>query len=171
MFMVRLALAALSVGNWGIYGPAMELLEATPRDPGSEEYIDSEKYEIKRWNLDAPESLAPFIRQLNTIRREEVALARNRRPIPQAIDDPHLLAWTRFDAASGSRVLVVVNLEAAEARSGLLTFDPDTIGLDGVEQVIAHDLLTGATHAWDLAGITIECTPDEPVRVFRLVPA
>jgi starch synthase (maltosyl-transferring) len=171
MFMVRLALAALSVGNWGIYGPAMELLEATPREPGSEEYLDSEKYEIKRWNLDAPESLADFIRCLNTIRREEVALARNRRPIPQPIADSHLLAWTRFDVASGSRVLVVVNLEAAEARSGLLTFDPDTIGLDGVEQVIAHDLLTGATHAWDLAGITIECTPDEPVRVFRLVPA
>ena len=171
MFMVRLALAALSVGNWGIYGPAMELLEATPREPGSEEYLDSEKYEIKRWNLDAPESLAPFIRQLNTIRREEVALARNRRPIPQPIDAPHLLAWTRFDAASGSRVLVVVNLEAAEARSGLLELEPDTVGLDGVEQLIAHDLLTGATHAWDLTGITIECTPDEPVRVFRLVPA
>jgi starch synthase (maltosyl-transferring) len=171
MFMVRLALAALSVGNWGIYGPAMELLEATPREPGSEEYLDSEKYEIKRWNLDAPESLAPFIRQLNTIRREEVALARNRRPIPQPIDAPHLLAWTRFDAASGSRVLVVVNLEAAKACSGLLELEPDTVGLDGVEQLIAHDLLTGATHAWDLTGITIECTPDEPVRVFRLVPA
>ncbi|NBX30407.1 alpha-1,4-glucan--maltose-1-phosphate maltosyltransferase, partial [bacterium] len=171
MFLVRLALAALSVGNWGIYGPAMELLEATPREPGSEEYLDSEKYEIKRWNLDAPESLAPFIRQLNTIRREEVALARNRRPIPQPIDDPHLLAWTRFDAASGSRVLVVVSLEPAESRSGQLTLEPGDVGLEGVEAVIAHDLLTGSTHAWDLTAVTIECTPDEPVRVFRLVPA
>ena len=168
---MRLALAALSVGNWGIYGPAMELLEATPREPGSEEYLDSEKYEIKRWNLDAPESLAPFIRQLNTIRREEVALARNRRPIPQPIDDPHLLAWTRFDAASGSRVLVVVSLEPAESRSGQLTLEPGDVGLEGVEAVIAHDLLTGSTHAWDLTAVTIECTPDEPVRVFRLVPA
>jgi len=171
MFMVRLALAALSVGNWGIYGPAMELLEATPREPGSEEYLDSEKYEIKRWDLDAPESLAPFIRELNRIRREELALARNRRPIPQPIDDPHLLAWTRFDATSGSRVLVVVNLEAATVRSGLLEVKPTDLGLEGVEAVIAHDLLASSTHAWDLTAITIECTPDEPVRVFRLVPA
>jgi starch synthase (maltosyl-transferring) len=170
MFAVRLALAALSVGNWGIYGPAMELLEATPREPGSEEYLDSEKYEIKRWNLDAPESLAPFIRRLNDIRREEVALARNRPPQIQPIDDPCLLAWSRFDAASGSRVLVVVNLQPREARSGRISLDRATVGLEGRETALAHDLLSGSVHAWHLDAITVECTPEEPVCVFRLVP-
>ena len=100
-----------------------------------------------------------------------MALARNRRPIPQPIDDAHLLAWTRFDATSGSRVLVVGNLQPAESRSGLLELEPTDLGLEGFEAVIAHDLLAGSTHAWDLTAITIECTPDEPVRVFRLVPA
>lgn len=170
MFQVRLALAALTVGNWGMYGPAMELLEARPREPGSEEYLDSEKYELKAWNLAAPDSLAPFVRRLNEIRRAEPALARNRPPAIQPIDDPHLIAWSRTDAASGSRVLVVVNLEPGAPRSGRLEFDLRALALEGVETVTAHDLLDGGTHAWSLDAVAVECTPEEPVRVFRLVP-
>ena len=172
MFLVRLALAALSVGNWGIYGPALELMEATPREPGSEEYLDSEKYEIKCWEIDAPESLAPFIARLNELRRVEPALARDRPPIMQEIDDPHLIAWSRHDPQSGNTVLVVVNLRPREDRAGRLTLDPQAVGLVGHEHVLARDLLDeathGSTHAWDLAGVTIECTPDRPVRVYRL---
>ncbi len=170
MFKVRLALAALTVGNWGMYGPAMELLESRPREPGSEEYLDSEKYEVKRWNLDAPESLAPFVRRLNEIRRAETALARARPPRIQPIDDPHLLAWSRFDPASGSRVLVVVNLRPDEVRSGRLEFDRAALGLEGTETAMAHELLDGAVHAWHLSAVAVECAPEAPVRVFRIVP-
>jgi starch synthase (maltosyl-transferring) len=170
MFLVRLALAALSVGNWGIYGPAMELLEATPRDPGSEEYLDSEKYEIKRWDLDDPASLAPFIARLNEIRRAEPALARVRPPLPQPIDDDQLLAWCRYDPATGSRVLVVVNLEPATPLSGTLALDRAALGLEDADAVTAHDLLGAGEHAWSPDAITIECTPEQPVRVFRLSP-
>jgi starch synthase (maltosyl-transferring) len=169
MFVARLALAALSVGNWGIYGPAMELLEAAAREPGSEEYLDSEKYEIRRWNLDAPESLAPFIRRLNDIRRGEPAMHRDRPPLIQPLDDPHLLAWCRFDPPTGNRVLVVVNMRPRETRSGPLALDLEPLGLAGCESVMAHDLLDGAVHAWHLGAVTIECTPDRPVHVFRLV--
>ncbi len=168
MFLVRLALAALSVGNWGIYGPAMELLEAAPREPGSEEYLDSEKYEIRRWNLEAPESLAPFIGRLNQLRRSEPALHRDRPPLIQEIDDEHLLAWCKYDAQTGNRVLVVVNLRPRETRTGRLTLDKAALGLDGVEAAMAHDLLDDAVHAWDLDAVTIECTPEQPVRAFRL---
>jgi starch synthase (maltosyl-transferring) len=183
MFLVRLALAALSVGNWGIYGPALELMAATPREPGSEEYLDSEKYEIKCWDLDAPESLAPFIARLNELRRAEPALARDRPPLVQEIDDPYLLAWSRHDSQTGNAVLVVVNLRPREDRAGRLSLDPASLGLAGHGRVLAHDLLDesphtsaqaatqAATHAWDLGGVTIECTPDRPVRVFRLVAA
>ena len=169
MFLVRLALAALSAGNWGIYGPAMELLEATPREPGSEEYLDSEKYEIKRWNLDAPESLAPFIRRLNELRRTEPALQRDRQPLVQELDDPHLLAWVRYDDVSANRVLVVVNMRPGEARSGPLRLDAADLGLEGRDAILAHDLLGDAVHAWHLEAVTVECTPERPVLVYRLV--
>jgi len=168
---VRLTLAALSVGNWGIYGPAMELLESTPREPGSEEYLDSEKYEVKAWNLDAPESLAPFIRRLNEIRRTEPALQRARPPLVQEIDDEHLLAWCRHDPATGNIVLVVVNMEPTETRRGRLVLDGAGLGLGTAAAVAAHDLLTGADDAWPIDAITIECSPEHPVQVYRLAGA
>jgi starch synthase (maltosyl-transferring) len=168
MFEVRLTLAALSVGNWGIYGPAMELLEATPRDPGGEEYLDSEKYEIKQWDLDAAHSLAPFIRRLNEIRRGEPAMHRVRPPLIQEIDDPALLAWCKYDPVSGSRVLVVVNLEPAEPRSGGLALDREALGLEEADTIHAHDLLTGDDLEWTLDDITIACSPEHPVQVYRL---
>jgi starch synthase (maltosyl-transferring) len=171
MFMVRAALAALTVGSWGIYGPAFELLAATPREPGSEEYFDSEKYEIRAWDLDAADSLAPFVTRLNELRHREGALVRNRPPVIQPIDDPHLLAWSRHDPASGNRIVVVVNLEPGTPRAARLELDAATLGLEGIDGVTAHDLLAGTVHAWHLAGVSVECTPDAPVRVFRLVPA
>jgi len=168
MFEVRLTLAALSVGNWGIYGPAMELLEHAPIKPGSEEYLASEKYEIKAWNFDAPESLAPFVRRLNQIRRSEPAIARVRPPLIQPIDDDHLLAWCRHDPATMNTVLVVVNMEPAAARSGRLVLDARALGLGTAATVAVHDLLTGADAVWPLDAITIECTPEHPVQIYRL---
>ncbi len=73
-FMVRLALAATLGANYGIYGPAFELCENAARSPGSEEYLDSEKYEIKHRDLDSPWSLKDFIARVNMIRRENTAL-------------------------------------------------------------------------------------------------
>lgn len=171
MFEVRLTLAALSVGNWGIYGPAMELLESAPREPGSEEYLDSEKYEIKRWDLESPESLAPFVRRLNEIRRSEPALHRVRPPLIQPIDDPHLLAWCRHDAASGNTVLVVVSLRPEETRTGRLELDLELLRLDAATTLLAHDLLAGGDAVWPSDGIRISCSPEHPVQVYRLSAA
>ena len=183
MFQVRLALASLSTGNWGIYGPAMELLEATPREPGSEEYLDSEKYEVKRWDMAAPESLAPFIARLNQIRRSEPACHLDRPPVFQHIDSEHLLAWSRYDSISGNRVVVVVNLEPNTSHSGTLILDSALLGLNGIAEVCAHDLLNDRSameapadptvdnamqYAWQLDSIPIHCTPEKPVLVFRL---
>ena len=171
MFLVRLTLAALSVGNWGIYGPAMELMAATPREPGSEEYLDSEKYEIKTWDLEVPESLAPFIRRLNELRRAEPAVARNRPPVVQPVDEAELLAWSRYDEPSGNRLLVVVSMQPATARVGRLDFDLAALGLADCEQATACDLLDGgAAHLWHLPAVSVECTPERPVRVFRIEP-
>ena len=169
MFEVRLALAALSVGTWGIYGPAMELLEAKPVKPGSEEYLDSEKYQLRHRDLDAPGSLAPFIARLNQIRRDEPALVLNRPPLVQRIDDDHLLAWVRHDACSASTILVIVNLEPNRSRAGLLHLDFAPLGLDPGEAIVAHDLLEPLVHRWPAGQAPrIICTPDKPLHVLRL---
>jgi starch synthase (maltosyl-transferring) len=172
MFLVRLALAALSVGNWGIYGPAMELLEAEPREPDSEEYLDSEKYQLRHRDLDAADSLAPFIARLNAIRREEPALARCRPPRLQPIDDECLLAWIRHDADSGNIVLVVVNLDPGRPRSGVLELDFVPLGLDPLLPLSALDLLDGGSVSWPAGkGVRLLCTPKRPLHVLRLSTA
>ena len=74
-FIVRAILAATLGANWGVYGPAYELLERTPREPGSEEYLHSEKYELKRWELDRPDSLRDLLGRLNRIRRDAAGAA------------------------------------------------------------------------------------------------
>lgn len=171
MFEVRLALAALSVGTWGIYGPAMELLEATPHRPLSEEYLDSEKYQLRHRDLDAPGSLAPFIARLNQIRRAEPSFVLNRPPLVQTIDDDHLLAWVRHDPASGTTILVIVNLDPNRARAGLLHLDRARLGLERAAAIQVHDLLEPADQRWPV-GFTprIVCTPAQPIHVLRLTP-
>ena len=171
MFMARLTLAALSVGNWGIYGPAMELLEATPREPGSEEYLDSEKYEIRQWNLHQPDSLAPFITALNTIRRTEPALTRVRPPLVQPTDNDQLLAWCRFDAESGNRVVVVVNLQPQQRCRGSVFVNREQLGIDADMPLQAIPLVDGSTASVTSDSLDITCTPARPVAVLRLVKA
>ena len=77
-FAMRLLLAATLGASYGIYGPSFELLDAAPREPGSEEYLDSEKYELKRWDVNSPASLRPLITRINRIRVENAALQTDR---------------------------------------------------------------------------------------------
>ena len=170
MFIVRLGLAALSTGNWGIYGPAMELQEAVPRDPGSEEYLHSEKYEIKQWNLEATNSLAPFISHLNHIRNSEAALRLNTPVVIEAIDEECLLAWSRYDPSSGNHVLVVVNLEPHKTRTGHITLRSEHFGREVPAFFSVTNLLTGKEVTTPFDSFSVTCTQADPVVVLNLVP-
>ena len=97
-FMARLVLAATLSANYGIYGPAFELLEHVPREPGSEEYLDSEKYEIRHWDLDRADSLAAFIARVNAARRDNPALQRDGEPAFFPIDNDELICYAKVDA-------------------------------------------------------------------------
>ena len=117
----------------------MELLVATPREDGSEEYLDSEKYEIKVWARDAAWSLAPFITRLNKIRNDELALSTVRPLQIEAIGNGALLAWSRFDPASGNRIVIVVNLHPDSSQSGILTLNLLLLDLLDTPFVTSHD--------------------------------
>jgi starch synthase (maltosyl-transferring) len=168
MFITRLVLAAMSVGNWGIYGPAFELQEAEPFEAGSEEYLNSEKYEIKSWKLDSPESLAPLIQQINTLRHNEPALATAASPRIEQIDHPQLLAWSKHDHASGNRLVVIVNLQPNEAASGPLTLDLERLGIAPDEAITALDLLGNDSEDWSDGDIRVTLGPDRPAAIYRL---
>lgn len=147
-FIVRLVLAATLAASYGIYGPAYELLVATPREPGSEEYLDSEKYEVRHWNLDAPESIAPIIRRVNEIRRRHPALWSDERLRFHAIDNEHLLAYSKRSADGRDRILVVVNLDPHHLQAGTLELPLADLGLAPERSFEVEDLLDGQTYLW-----------------------
>ncbi|MGH9089253.1 MAG: alpha-amylase family glycosyl hydrolase, partial [Acidimicrobiales bacterium] len=138
-FVARLVLAATLSANYGIYGPAFELQEHVARSPGSEEYAGSEKYTVRHWDLDRPDSLAPLIGRVNEIRRQHAALQRDDTLRFHQVDNDQLIAYSK--TSGDDRVVVVVNLDPFNRQAGWVDVDLGP-GAD------VHDLLTGARYHW-----------------------
>ena len=168
-FMIRLALAATLGASYGIYGPAFELLEDRPREPGSEEYLNSEKYEIKHWQRDNPESLKEFIARINRIRKENPALQSDRSLRFHEVDNEQIVCYTKQSEDLGNVIAVVVNLDPHHVQSGWVTIPAETLKLDPMESYQAHDLLTGARFLWHGEKNYVELDPNTaPAHILRL---
>jgi starch synthase (maltosyl-transferring) len=167
-FIVRLVLAATAAASYGIYGPAYELLEHEPREPGSEEYLHSEKYEIRRWELDRPDSLAPLISRLNAIRKQNRALQSDWSLRFHPIDNPQLLAYSKREGTNV--ILVALNLDFQFAQSGFVELDLPGLNIAPHETFEVHDLLSGGKYTWSGARNYIELNPQQlPAHVFKVV--
>ncbi|MGE0079945.1 MAG: alpha-1,4-glucan--maltose-1-phosphate maltosyltransferase [Thiohalomonadaceae bacterium] len=168
-FMTRLVLAATLSASYGVYGPAFELLEAQPREPGAEEYRNSEKYEIRAWDLERPDSLRDFMARLNRIRRENPALRRNTNLRFHNVDNDRLLAYSKSTEDGDNVILVVVNLDPDYAQSGWLTLPIERFGVDRHHSYQVHDLLTGARYLWQGERNFVRLDPRHtPAAIFRL---
>jgi starch synthase (maltosyl-transferring) len=144
----RLILAATLSGNYGIYGPPFELMESAPREAGSEEYRDSEKYQLRHWMLQRPDSLEPLIARVNRIRRDNAALQSAFGLRFCNIENDQLIAYLKVDAASNNAVLTVVNLDPYNAQSGWVELDLDALQLDAAQPFQVHDLLSDQRYVW-----------------------
>lgn len=166
-FVIRLLLAATLSSNYGIYGPAFELMEATPRQPGSEEYMDSEKYQIRHWELERPDSLAPIIGRVNRIRREHSALQSNRGLVFHHVDNEQLLCYSK--RSGDDIVLVVVNLDPRYVQSGWTSLDLEALGMEPDQQFQVHDLLVDRRYLWHGAHNFVQLDPHVmPGHVFAV---
>ena len=162
-FEARLVLAATLAASYGIYGPAYELGEATPRHPGTEEYLDSEKYQQRTWDLDRPDSLRELIARVNRARRDHPALQSNERLWFHPIDNPNLLAYTKNSADGSDIVLTVVNLNFETPQEGLLELGLEGLGLPVDRPFHAVDLLDGTSTRLTASSIPIALDPAERV--------
>ncbi len=168
-FMTRLVLAATLGANYGIYGPAFELQEHQARDPGGEEYLDSEKYQIKNWQPTSPQSLSEFITRVNRIRRENKALQRDGSLRFHDIPNEQILAYSKQTDDSVNIIVVVVNLDPHHVQSGWLDLDLAALDINLDEPYQAHDLLTGARFLWHGPRNYVELNPQVvPAHVLRL---
>jgi starch synthase (maltosyl-transferring) len=148
-FMSRLVLAATLSANYGIYGPAYEHADNRPREPGSEEYLDSEKYQLRAWDLERPDSLAEFIGRVNGARRDNPALQSDRLLAFFPVDNDQLIGYGKITPDRSNVIVVVVNLDPHHAQSGWMELDLEWLGLAKGESYQMHDLLTGARYLWN----------------------
>ena len=148
VFAARLVLAATLSANYGIYGPTYELLEGAPREPGSEEYRDSEKYQLRHWSVESSESLWSLIARMNRIRRENAALQSDSGLRFCPIDNDQLIAYLKMDSKSGNAILTVVNLDPHQAQSGWVDVDVGALKLDAEQPYQVHDLLSEQRYIW-----------------------
>jgi starch synthase (maltosyl-transferring) len=161
-FMHRLILAATLGASYGIYGPAFELMEHDPLTPGKEEYLNSEKYEVRDWDLDSPHSLAKLVARMNEIRREHPALQWNDTLRFHGTDNDQLLAYSKISEDREDAVLVIVNLHPVARQRGFVHLWLADIGVTEYERPFqVHDLLTGARYVWQGSSAYIDLDPDK----------
>ncbi len=162
-FAIRATLAATLSPTWGVYS-GFELYEATPIHAGSEEYKDSEKYELKvrDWAKASRENrtLAPYIKRLNELRRDHPALQTLRDVVFHATDSPHIIAYSKSDR--DDTVLVICTLDSHNTQSTSLHLNMPELGFDWNDRLIAHNLITDTTWTWH-KDVHVELNPFDSV--------
>ena len=168
-FKARLILAATLGASYGIYGPAFELCANQAREPGSEEYLASEKYEIKSWDLSSYQNLSDLIQRVNQIRHENPALQLNEGLRFHPSDNDQFIAYSKRTPDLSNLIVTVVNLDSHYTQRGWLDFSPAELGIAQTEQYQMHDLLTDARYLWRGSHNYIELNPALiPAHIFRV---
>jgi starch synthase (maltosyl-transferring) len=168
-FMSRLVLAATLGASYGIYGPAYELCEHRAIRAGSEEYLDSEKYEIRHWPIDRPDSLREFIGLVNRARRSNPALQRDDSLRFHQVDNEYLIAYSKRTEDWSNVILVVVNLSPHHVHAGWIELDLDALGLKPDQPFQVHDLLTNSYYLWSGSRNYVMIDPQSaPAQIFAV---
>ena len=163
----RFVLAATLGPTYGIYGPVFELYENRPLAPGREEYLDSEKYQVRTWDLARAGSLHGLIARVNQIRRDNPAFRANHNLRFHDVDNEQIIAYSKSSVDGANEVLVVVNLDPHYRQSGFISLRLEELKLDPWQPYQAHDLLTDARYLWHGSRNYVELDPTTvPAHIF-----
>ena len=160
-FVIRLLLAATLGANYGIYGPAFELQENRPVRHGSEEYLNSEKYEIRQWDLQRPDSLRDVVARVNAIRNENAALQNDWSLKFHGTDNDQLICYSKESDDRTNLLVTVVNLDPHYTQSGHVTLPLEQLEIPNDRPFEAEDLLTGARYLWQGSRNYVELNPSQ----------
>ncbi len=167
-FIMRYLLAATLSSNIGIYGPAFELC-VNEALSGREEYLHSEKYEIREWNLNDPKSLRDVITRINAIRRENKALQTTWNLEFYETDNDNLLCYGKSTEDGENALVMVVNLDPFHTQSGWVTIPVKELGLGEHQPYMVHDLVGDDKYIWEGERNFVEINPQVmPGNIFRV---
>ena len=174
-FIIRLVLASTLSSNYGMYGPSYELCDNVPVGEGKEEYLDSEKYEIRQWDLDRPGNIRAEITRINRIRKENPALQQNSDITFVRIEDSpgheheQLMGYVKRSEEDGNIILTVVNLDQFGTQGGWLRFPLELFNLSPQYTFTVEDLLSGSRYQWSGEWNFVEINPRlMPAHIFRV---
>jgi starch synthase (maltosyl-transferring) len=170
-FAARFVLAATLGANYGIYGPAFELYENRPIEAGSEEYLNSEKYEVRIWDTNDPNSLKDLITRVNAIRKTNPALHGDWTLRFHPVDNEQLIAYSKVSEDFSDLILVVANLDPRNRQSGWVSVALKELKLGANQTYQVHDLLTDARYVWHGSRNFVQLDPSIlPAHIFRVHP-
>ena len=165
-FRIRLVLAATLGASYGIYS-GFELCEDVPVRPGSEEYMDSEKYQIRVRDWTAEPNITPLVTRVNRIRREHPALHGDWSLQFHATDNPHILCYSKTSPDGSDRLLMSVSLDPHHMQHGWVQIPPELSRGSDAEYPV-EDLLTGAVYTWRGEWNYVRLTPENPAHILRV---
>jgi starch synthase (maltosyl-transferring) len=167
-FKLRLVLAATLSSVYGIYS-GYELCENVPVAPTSEEYLNSEKYEVRVRDWEAPGNLVDFITRVNTIRRKNAALQEYRNLRFYRSDSPDILWYGKATAARDNLIFVAANLDPTVERDSMVEVPIGELGIAPSETYKMHELLSDRVYEWQGARNFVKLYPGvDPAQIFRL---
>jgi len=165
-YIIRYFLAASLSSNYGIFGPAYELL-ANAALPGKEEYLDSEKYEVRHWDWNHRNKLMHVMSKMNQLRNENAAFHYTNNYSSAAVENDQLMAYVK--TSGGSKFLMVVNLDAWNRQSGTLHVPLDKLGLHEGQSYTVHDLFTDDKYTWNGSRNFVDIDPYRlPFHLFKI---
>jgi starch synthase (maltosyl-transferring) len=171
MFAIRAVLAAMLSPSYGVYA-GYELFEHTAREPGSEEYLHSEKYELRPRDFAAAkaagQSLEPYLTKLNDVRRRHPALHWLRNLWFHHVDDDALMCWSKRDEETGDTVVVVLTLDPYDPRVSMVHIDLTALGIPWHERFEVYDEMTGTSYDWGAHNYVRLDPHDNPAHVFAV---
>jgi starch synthase (maltosyl-transferring) len=167
-YMMRLVLAATLSSNFGMYGPAFELFVQDAIE-GKEEYLYSEKYELKHWDWNRKDNLRDFVARVNHIRRENPALQDTWNVTFYDMDNDYLMCYCKTDEELSNIIIVVVNLDPYHKQSGWVIIPIDELEIPKGQPYLVHDLLSDNKYIWHGTKNFIELDPAVvPAHIFRV---
>lgn len=167
-FISRLVLAATLSSNYGIYGPAFELC-INKALPGKEEYLNSEKYELKQWYRNKPGSLKPLIKKVNEIRRENPVLQTTWNVKFYETSNKYLLYYSKVSEDLSNVLFIVINLDPFHTHAESIRIPIAEFDIPEEHPYLVHELLTDKKFIWQGESNFVELNPQElPANIFRV---
>ena len=160
-------LAATLSSSVGIYGPVFEYM-VTDAIPGREEYMDSEKYEVRHWDWKKENKITTLVGKINKIRQENPSLQQTNNIEFCDIDNDQLIAYYKYDDSRQNETLMIVSLDAYYSKSGWVKVPLQSLGIHEGHNIVVTDLITGNSYHWDKEWCYVELHPALPFHLFKI---